>query len=46
LSLQKRAVSPEAIEHDTILLNFEHSLMMSLHQKELEILVAYGVELL
>jgi hypothetical protein len=39
LSLQKRAVSPEAIEQDAIVLNFEHSLTLSLHQKELEILV-------
>jgi hypothetical protein len=45
LSLQKRAVSPEAIEQDAIVLNFEHSLTLSPHQKELEILVVFGVEL-
>jgi hypothetical protein len=46
LSLQKRVVSPVAIEHEAILLNIEQSLTISLHQKELEILEACGVEIL
>jgi hypothetical protein len=46
LSLQIREVSPVAIEQEAILLNFEQSLIRSLHQKKLEILVACGVELL
>jgi hypothetical protein len=46
LSLQKRAVSPEAIEKEAIVLNFGQSLTMSLHQNKLEILVTCGVELL
>jgi hypothetical protein len=46
LSLQRRIVSPEASEQEAILLNFEQSLTIFLHQKELEMLVASGVELL
>jgi lipid A disaccharide synthetase len=42
LLLQKRAVSPEAIEQKARLLNFEHNLITSLHQKELVTLVACG----
>jgi hypothetical protein len=46
LSLQNRVVSPEAMEQEAKLLNFTHSLLMSFHQKELQMLVASGVELL
>jgi hypothetical protein len=46
LSLQKSAVSPDAMEQEAMLLNFEQSLAMSLHQKELEMLVLCGQELL
>jgi hypothetical protein len=44
--IQKRAVSPEEIEKEAIVLNFGQSLTMSLHQNKLEILVTCGVELL
>jgi hypothetical protein len=46
LSLQIRAVSPEAVEQEAIILNFEQSLTRSLHQKEIEITLACVVELL